>query len=304
MLSNEALCKREELFRNYASNIDFVLNTPLHEQRRIWEEGAMNAPLPENISTEIIDEEGISAEWVRHSQAESRKVILYLHGGGNSQGSSITHRKLVAHIVHCAKVNALTLNYSLAPENPFPAGLMDAKYAWQWLLAQGYRPDEIIPGGDSSGGGLVLSLLLLLKSENSPLPRAGFLLSPMLDYTLSGASISSCAAKDPVICIEDLRQTVAYYCSEAEIANPLVSPLYGDLTGLPSLLIQTGSEELLLDDSVRLAKQATEVGVNVQMEVWNGLWHVFQSSAGKIPEANRAIRRIASFIHSQPLETV
>lgn len=137
MLSIEAKRKRDALFRNYASNVDFVLNTPLHEQRRVWEEGAMNVPLPENVSTEEIDEEGISAEWVRHSQAEKRKVILYLHGGGNSQGSSITHRKLVGHIVHCANVNALTLNYSLAPENPFPAGLMDAKYAWQWLLAQG-----------------------------------------------------------------------------------------------------------------------------------------------------------------------
>lgn len=296
MLSIEAKRKKEALFRNYASNVDFVLNTPLHEQRRIWEEGAINVPLPENISTEIVDEEGISAEWVRHSQAEKRKVILYLHGGGNSQGSSITHRKLVGHIVHCAKVNALTLNYSLAPENPFPAGLMDAKYAWQWLLAQGYRPDEIILGGDSSGGGLVLSLLLLLKKENSPLPHSGFLLSPMLDYTLSGDSISSCAKKDPMICIEDLRQTVAYYCSHAETSNPLVSPLFGDLTGLPPLLIQTGSDELLLDDSIRLAKQATEVGVNVQIEVWNGLWHVFQSSAGKIPEAHRAISRIASFL--------
>ena len=296
MLSIEAQRKREALFRNYASNVDFVLNTPLHAQRRIWEEGAINVPLPENVSTEVIAEEGISAEWVRHSQAEKRKVILYLHGGGNSQGSSITHRKLVGHIVHCAKVNALTLNYSLAPENPFPAGLMDIKYAWQWLLVQGYRPDEIIIGGDSSGGGLVLSLLLLLKKENSPLPHSGFLLSPMLDYTLSGDSISSCAKKDPMICIEDLRQTVAYYCSHAETSNPLVSPLFGDLTGLPPLLIQTGSDELLLDDSIRLAKQATEVGVNVQIEVWNGLWHVFQSSAGKIPEARRAISRIASFL--------
>ena len=298
MLSIEAQRKREALFRNYASNVDFVLNTPLHAQRRIWEEGAINVPLPENVSTEVIAEEGISAEWVRHSQAEKRKVILYLHGGGNSQGSSITHRKLVGHIVHCAKVNALTLNYSLAPENPFPAGLMDIKYAWQWLLVQGYRPDKIIIGGDSSGGGLVLSLLLLLKKENSPLPHSCFLLSPMLDYTLSGDSISSCAKKDPMICIEDLRQTVAYYCSHAETSNPLVSPLFGDLTGLPPLLIQTGSDELLLDDSTRLAKQATEAGVNVQFEVWNGLWHVFQSSAGEIPEANRAIRRIASFIHS------
>lgn len=126
----------------------------------------------------------------------------------------------------------------------------------------------------------------------------------MLDYTLLGDSISSCVKKDPMICIEDLRQTVAYYCSDAETSNPLVSPLFGDLTGLPPLLIQTGSDELLLDDSIRLAKQATEAGVNVQIEVWNSLWHVFQSSAVKIPEARQAISRIASFIHSQSLETL
>lgn len=126
----------------------------------------------------------------------------------------------------------------------------------------------------------------------------------MLDYTLSGDSISSCADKDPLIVIEDLRQTVAYYCSDAETSNPLVSPLFGDLTGLPPLLVQTGSDELLLDDAIRLTKLATEAGVNVQIEVWKGMWHVFQSSADKIPEANRAIRRIASFIHSQPLEAL
>ncbi|EHK0946686.1 alpha/beta hydrolase [Citrobacter farmeri] len=304
MLSNEAKRKKEALFRDYASNVDFVLNTPLLEQRRIWEEGAMNAPLPENISIETIAEEGISAEWVRHSQAEKRKVILYLHGGGNNQGSSITHRKLVAHIVHDSKVNALTLNYSLAPEHPFPAGLLDAKNAWLWLLKQAWQPDDIILGGDSSGGGLALSLLLLLKNEHYPLPHSAFLLSPMLDYTLSGGSVTSCAEKDPMIFIEDLRQTVAYYCSDAETSNPLISPLYGDLTGLPPLLIQTGSDELLLDDSTRLAKQATEVGVDVQIEIWNGLWHVFQSSAGKIPEASRAVSRIASFIHSPSPEVL
>lgn len=299
MLSKQACEKKRNLFESYETNQYFLLNEPLEIQRSAWEASALKSAIPEHIRIKKIVNTTFKAEFLTKESENNKKVILYLHGGGNNQGSAITHRKLVSHIVNESQVNALVLDYPLSPEYPFPSSLHNARDTYQWLIAAGFSPRDIIFGGDSSGGGLVLSLMLLLKKMNIQQPSKGFLLSPMVDYTLSGESINSCSGKDPVISLDDLKQTVSYYCSRNERCHPLVSPLYGDLKGLPPLLIQVGTDELLFDDAVRLSKHARADAVNVEIEVWKGLWHVFQSSAGKVPEAGMAIKNIARFINNR-----
>jgi acetyl esterase/lipase len=298
-LSKEANDRKKRLFAAYADSVDFLLNTPLDIQRQSWESSASQATLPVGTSIESVDSEGISAEWISSQENTNGKVILYFHGGGNSQGSCLTHRKLVAYLAHYSHCRILLVEYPLAPENPFPAALLYCRQVWLWLLAEGYSATEIMLAGDSSGGGLVMSLMLLLKQHGDPLPDSAILLSPMLDFTLSAPSITRCRGVDPLICVEDLLMTARYYCSDRERGSPLVSPLFGELTGLPPLFIQVGSDELLLDDALRLSERAEKAGVAVTLEVWEGLWHVFQSSAGKVPEADRALQSIASFIRSR-----
>jgi len=258
----------------------------------------MDALLPSGIDIKAVDEEGISAEWVLSQDSDRQSVILYLHGGGNNQGSCITHRELVSHIVSRSGICALVLNFPLAPEHPFPAALNNACQAYRWLQRKGFKPEDIFLGGDSTGGGLALSLMLLLKNNNCPMPRAAFLLSPMLDFTLSGNSMETCANLDPCVFPDDLRQTVSYYCGDTVPDHPMISPLYGDISGVPPLLLQVGSDELLLDDSTRLANMAKAAGVEARMHVFDEMWHVFQFYAGNVPETDAAIAEIALYLNS------
>ncbi|EKZ9481480.1 alpha/beta hydrolase [Klebsiella oxytoca] len=299
MLSNGAKDYKAKLFENHDENIHFLLNTPLSLQRQVWESAAIKATLPAGVCIETVNDTEITAEWISYPDSINTRIILYFHGGGNSQGSCLTHRKLAACLAQYSGCRTLVLEYPLAPENRFPAALLNCHQAYLWLLANGYSAEDIILAGDSSGGGLVMSLLLLLKQHQDPLPDSSVLLSPMLDFTLSGKSITLCKDLDPLLCIEDLIMTVKYYCSDSERSDPLVSPLFGDLSGLPPLFIQVGSEELLRDDALRLSRYAKKAGMQVELEIWDGLWHVFQSSVGKVPEADEALQAVAKFIRSR-----
>jgi acetyl esterase/lipase len=222
-------------------------------------------------------------------------MILYFHGGGLSQGSIITHRKLVAHIVKSTTLPVLIFNYPLAPENPYPAALDVSEQVYFYLLNNGVQSENIIFGGDSSGGGLAIALALLLKKKNILLPKGIFLLSPMLDFTLSGSTMKTCAEKDPTLFEEDLKLTAGYYIGQESPSNPLISPVYGDIKGSPPLLIQVGGVEILLSDSTRFADRAKISQVNVQLSLWEGMWHVFQAWADEIPEAMDALEEIGEF---------
>jgi acetyl esterase/lipase len=242
---------------------------------------------------------GAPAEWILPAGVAAGRVLLYLHGGSYIAGSINSHRALAANLAAAAGGRALLLDYRLAPEHPFPAALDDALAAYRWLLAEGAPAREISVAGDSAGGGLALALLLALRDAGDPLPAAAALLSALTDMTFSGETIQSKAKADLILDFEKERQFAPLYLGNTSPRDPRVSPLYADLRGLPRLLIQVGSDEILLADSIRLAEKAKAAGVNVTLEVWEGMQHVWHFAASIIPEGRKAIRAIGEFIKAR-----
>jgi acetyl esterase/lipase len=240
--------------------------------------------------------DGIPGEWITPPHAEQGKTILYLHGGYYMIGSIRSHRNLAGNIAAAAHRRTLIIEYRLAPEHPFPAGLDDALTAYHWLLAHGTNPDQITLAGDSAGGGLVLSLLLALKERGEALPCAAVCMSPATDLTLSGESWRTNLKKDFVISRTIAVHMQKLYLGEIDQRYPLASPLYADLHSLPPLLIQVGSDEVLLSDAEGLSENARRCGVAITLEVWPGMQHIFQYVAPFVPESRQAIARIGEFI--------
>jgi len=248
------------------------------------------------IQGEPVDANGVPAEWIVPQGVPSARAVLYLHGGSFNSGSIVSHRTLAANVALAAKARSLLIDYRLAPEHPFPAAVEDAVAAYDWLLAQGYDPGQIVVSGDSAGGTLALALLLYLRDRNSPLPAAAVCLSPAPDLTFSGESWLFNARKDLMLDVKKERKAVEIYLRGADPRAPLASPTFGDLRGLPPLLIQVGSHELLLSDCTRLADKARAAGVDVRLEVWPGMQHEWQFAAKFLPEGRRAIANIAAFV--------
>jgi monoterpene epsilon-lactone hydrolase len=226
-------------------------------------------------------------------------VILYFHGGVYVIGTAIASVPLVSEVVRRAGARAITLDYRLAPENPYPAAVDDAKAAYEGLLAQGIDPRNIALAGESAGGGLAVATLLALRAAGTPLPAGAYLMSPYADLTLSGETLSGREAFDAVLNPAGLRARVPDYVGGADTADPLISPIFGDLTGLPPLLIQVGSNEILLSDALRLAARAALDDVQVTLEVTPGVPHVFQGFAGLLDEAAAALDSAADFLNTQ-----
>lgn len=252
--------------------------------------------LPKDVKCELIDVGGVSAEWVSTPNAVENHVILYLHGGGWVAGSINTHRGLVARISRSSKARVLIIDYRLAPEHPFPAGLDDCITAYKWLLSKGIKSENIVIAGDSAGGNLTLASLIKLRDDGITLPVAAVCLSPGTDATLSSESFKTKAEIDPFLTQEGIELMRSQYIEDKDRKNPLVSPLFADLQGLPPLLIHVGSSEILLDDSVRFAKRAKEAGVDVTLEIWEDMIHVFHAFAEWSPESQQAIEKVAEFI--------
>ena len=256
------------------------------------------------VSVEATTVNGLYAEWLRPRNPVPGKVLLYLHGGAYLVGSCRTHRQLVSHIARAAHINAIVPEYRLAPENPFPAAVEDAVGVYRALLADGISPDDIFIAGDSAGGGLTVATLLSLRHEGAPMPAAAVLLSPFLDVTASGESATTRAAQDPWFDAKDMHVVTGNYCGEgADLRNPLISPVFANVAGLPPTLIQVGDDEILLSDSTRFAEKMKAAGLDIEIEIWPGMWHVFQLFVGKMPESRRAIKRIGAYIkaRSQPV---
>ena len=275
--------------------------TSIPDFRQQCEDGARRMKLPDGIEVSPVTIEGVTgiqnrqAEWLIPCRATKDKVILYMMGGGYVSGSCTDHRAMVAKITKGSGVTTLLFDHRLAPEDPFPAALEDAVTAYRWLLDQGVCPSHIMLAGDSAGGGLCLATLLALRDQGIPLPAAAVALSPWTDLTLTGESYRTKlkASIDPpgmsVVCSK-------YYVGENDPRLPWISPLYGDLRGLPPIFICVGTNETMLDDSTRFAEKAKATGVDVTLRVWEGMVHCFPLMAPLFPEATQALDEICAFI--------
>ncbi len=243
---------------------------------------------------EAITEFGIPSEWITPPNA-GPGVILYLHGGAYALGSINSHRELIARLVVNTSCKALAVNYRLAPEHPYPAALEDAIRAYSWLISSGIEPSRICIAGDSAGGGLAISMLLSLREKGMLLPAGVFCLSPWLDLTLSGDSVTKNRHNDPILSATILEKYVNYYIGTHNANDPLISPLFGDLSGLPPIHIQSGRNEILLDDSIRFYEKAQQAGVDVTLKIWDDMFHVFQLFSF-LHETQESMKQVSEFV--------
>jgi acetyl esterase/lipase len=261
---------------------------------RGWLETLMGVnPVPPEAKLEPAGA-SVPASWVSPEGVDPGRVILYLHGGGYLCGSSATHLELVHRFAKAAKARALSVDYRLAPENPWPAGRDDCVAAYRWLLAKGVRPERIAIAGDSAGGGLAVSTLLELRDAGDPLPACAVCFSPWVDFTGSGESMKTNAGKDPTVDPAGLSGMTDAVLQGRDPASH--SPLFADLSRLPQILVQAGGEELLLDDARRLVEKSNAAGGNHVLDVWEGMTHVFQGFPVFFSEAIPAVERAAEFV--------
>jgi len=271
-------------------------DTSVAQMRSDWDSAFGGCSIP--VLCERVFAGGVDGEWIAPADAPQEKAILYFHGGGFRIGSVASHRDLIAQIAYASGCRVLGINYCLAPEHRFPAALDDALAAYGWMLDQGVKPGNLAFAGDSAGGNLVLAAMLALRERRLPLPVAGMLMSPWTDLAATGASYVSRAEADPIHQRPMILALARNYLGEqGDPRDPLVSPLYADLTGLPPLLIQVGDCETVLDDSTMFAEKARAAGVDIELQVWDGMIHVFQMFGAELPEARQAISSIANFLN-------
>jgi acetyl esterase/lipase len=256
-------------------------------------------PVADDVDQKPTTIAGVSGVEVTIRGTDAANVILYFHGGVYVIGSAATSVPLVSDLARRAGAKAVTLDYRLAPEHPYPAAVEDAQAAYGGLLEQGIDPGQIALAGDSAGGGLAVATLLALRDDGTPLPSCAFLMSPYADLTLSGETILAKQAVDPILTPVGLRLRVPDYVAGADASDPHISPAFGDLTGLPPLLIQVGSHEVLLSDALRLAARAATADVPIILEVTPGVPHVFQGYAAMLDEGDAALDRASEFLNTQ-----
>jgi acetyl esterase/lipase len=256
-------------------------------------------PMPTDLLQKPVEIGGVGGIEVTVAGTETEDVILYFHGGVYVIGSAAATVPLVGDLVRRTGSRAVTLDYRLAPEHPYPAAVDDARAAYEGLLGQGVDPGRIVLAGESAGGGLAVAVLLAAREAGLPMPAGAYLMSPYADLTLSGESLDGRESLDPVLTPVGLRVRAPEYIGGADASDPLISPIFGDLNGLPPLLIQVGSHEILLSDALRLAQRAATSEVAVTLDVTPGAPHVFQGFAGFLDEARAALDRAAAFVKAQ-----
>jgi monoterpene epsilon-lactone hydrolase len=270
----------------------------LDERRKRLDALGAQYPLPPDVRVEPVDANGVAAEWTTTPEADPTRAILFLHGGGYISGSIDSHRHMIAQAGREARARTLALGYRLAPEHPFPAALDDAIAGYRFLLSQGFAPETIAVAGESAGGGLAVATLVSLHDAGEPLPACAWLSSPWVDLTMTGASIRTKAAVDPLLSEPYLAELAKAYLNGTDPLNPLASPLHADLRGLPPMLIQVGSAEILLDDAVRLAGAAGAADVRVTLEVWPDMIHAWHLFYQQVAAGRRALAAVGAFIHA------
>jgi len=270
----------------------------LAERRERLDSLGKHYAIPAEFRLEPIDANGVAAEWSTSPAADASRAILFLHGGGYISGSIESHRPLATAIGRAAGARTLALGYRRAPEHPFPAAVEDVISGYRFLLEQGLAPGRIAIAGDSAGGGLTIALMVAARDRGLPLPSCGWCISPWVDLENTGQTMSTKAAVDPLIQKPYLMELAKSYLGAASPRTPLASPIFADLRGLPPVLIQVGSAETLLDDSVRLAGALGCADVVVTLEVWPDMIHAFPLFHEQVAAARRAIERAGAFIKS------
>jgi epsilon-lactone hydrolase len=255
--------------------------------------------LDADIKSEPVTANGVPAEWITAPGTDTGRNVLYLHGGGYTIGSIKTHRCLAGWISRAAKARVLIIDYRLAPEHPFPAAVEDSVAAYRFMLDSGVKPSRASIAGDSAGGGLTVAALLAIRDAKLPLPGAAVCLSPWVDMEGTGESMKTKADADPMVSSGNLTDMANAYLGGKDPKTPLASPLHADLRGLPPMLLQVGTSEVLLDDSKRLAERARQAGVEVTYEPWDKMIHVWQIFVPMLEESKKAVERIGEFIREK-----
>ena len=271
----------------------------IKEQRAKFDKISRMTKLAKDVEIKSQEVNGVSIEWITPPQARPDHIIFYLHGGGYTMGLNNSQRDFISRLGRAAGMQVLAVNYRLAPEHHFPAGLEDATSAYRWLLSKGNKSSGIIFAGESSGGGLALATLIFLRDAGDPLPACAVCYSPHTDLALTGESVKTKAKADVINRPFDVSGNAARYAGEYDLKDPLISPLYAPLQGLPPILIHVGTEDILLDDSTRFAEHARIAGVDVTLNIWPGMLHAFPLQAAFIPEARKAIEETAIYIHTK-----
>jgi len=275
--------------------------TNLAERRKRLDALGAQYSLPEDVRVEGVDANAVAAEWTTTPVADPSRVILFLHGGGYISGSLDSHRHMIAQAGREAQARTLSLGYRLAPEHPFPAALDDALAGYRFLLSSGFRAKRIVVAGESAGGGLAIAMLVSARDAGLELPACTWCSSPWVDLALSGGSMTTKAAVDPLISKPYLEELATAYLHGADPRTPLASPIHADLSSLPPMLIQVGSSETLLDDSIRLAAVAGAAGVRVTLEVWPDMIHAWHLFYQQVAAGRRALAGVGAFIRSVAL---
>jgi monoterpene epsilon-lactone hydrolase len=260
-------------------------------------EAAMGAlPLADGTTAEPVDAHGVGAVLCTRAGGDDDPWVIYFHGGGFRMCSAQSYRAHGSHLAAALRARVLVVDYRLAPEHPFPAAVTDVVAAYRWVLDQGVAPGRIVAGGDSAGGGLTASLLLAARRDGLPLPAGGILLSAWVDLTNSADSYSRHAETDKLFGRTSADEAAALYLAGHDPRDPIASPVFGDWTGMPPLLVLNGSIETLFDDSVRITETARAAGVDVTHSVYEGMPHVWQTSYPAFPEAVQAVEEMAAFV--------
>jgi len=295
MISPEA----KKLFE-YLRSVDTLPKGTFEEQRAGFDESVAKVPSAEGVAIESVSGPGFEGKWFRPDGARQGVALLHLHGGGFVVGSTVSHRPILTNLAKAAGIDVLAIDYRMAPEHKYPAALDDAMAAYGWLRDQGYAADRIAVAGDSAGANIALSLMLRARDEGLPLPGCAVLISPWLDLRVTADSIMRNLSVDPMMTPPMIKEMATAYMGDIALDDPRASPVLApDLSGLPPLYIQNSDADILEDDAHLLAGRAMAAGVDVTIDSWPGMIHVWHAFAHIVPEARDAFGKIGEFLNDR-----